>query len=87
MDGVLTDFAFEERDHEIAILEWPPQYDAAALKEGWNVWATDQGLEIQRYDEVEIFADDDEALAHVHRRAAVGSRLHQIALHLVEGNQ
>lgn len=67
-----------------ALPEWTPADCAAACDEGWCVFNVDGGgpLEIERDDEAEVFESDDEAIAHVRRRAKAGSELHQKAITL-----
>lgn len=48
--------------------------------EGWDLFEVEGKLEIQRDDEMEIFASDDDAIAHVTRMAQAGSQIHQEAL-------
>lgn len=50
--------------------------------EGWALFEIGHSglMEIQRDDEMAIFATDDDALAHVERMAAQGSQRHQDAL-------
>ncbi len=53
------------------------------MAEGW--WLSqriDAYWEIQRLDEEERFASDDEALRYIKARAEAGSRMHRIALRL-----
>jgi hypothetical protein len=50
--------------------------------EGWAIF---NDREIQRDDEMDRFASDDDAAAHVRHLACEGSRLHREALSLVRG--
>lgn len=47
--------------------------------EGWAIFNDGQ---IQRDDEMDVFTDDAEAIAHVRRCAAAGSAIHVAALKL-----
>jgi hypothetical protein len=49
----------------------------------WEGWAIFNECTIQRDDELNVFASDDEAEAHVRALADAGSRLHREALRLV----
>lgn len=56
-----------------------------ALEEGWVVSNNEAGdIEIQRFDEAEIFGSDKEALKFVEEKAKSGSALHKKALKVVE---
>jgi hypothetical protein len=50
-----------------------------AQHEGWGLF---NGGEIQRDDELNIFANDIEAIEHVRRLSEAGSVLHKVALEL-----
>lgn len=64
-----------------------------ALTEGWDLFEVEGRLQIQRLDNPASlewldytepkFDGDDEAIAHVHRNAAIGSEYHRQALSLV----
>jgi hypothetical protein len=54
-----------------------------AQHEGWGIF---NGTELQRDDELNIFANDDDALAFVKRLADAGSVLHQHAIELTQEN-
>lgn len=56
---------------------WRPSYGVQADAEGWGIF---NDGEIQRDDEADVFAGDDEAIAFVRRRAIEGSHLHAAAL-------
>lgn len=56
---------------------WRPSYGLQADAEGWGIFNDNT---IQRDDEADVFAGDDEAIAFVRRRAAEGSQLHAAAL-------
>jgi hypothetical protein len=58
-----------------------------AEAEGWGVFLTDRGFEIQRDDERRLFADDDEAIEHVWTQARVGSEYHQAALDIINDQE
>jgi hypothetical protein len=50
-------------------------------EEGWGIFLCDDNIEyIQRDDDAAVFENDDDAIEHVRKRAAAGSRLHQMAL-------
>lgn len=49
-------------------------------REGWAVFNEESLPEIQRDDEADIFVTDDDAIAHVMRRALAGSATHVRAL-------
>jgi len=60
---------------------WTQHDDAAALREGWLISNSSEGLdEIQRHDEDESFHSDAEAIAYVYWRAQEGSELHRRAM-------
>jgi hypothetical protein len=58
----------------------PDNYHAIWEEEGWDVFDNGGRLEIERDDAEEHFANDDEAIAHVIRLAAQGSKAHLLAL-------
>ena len=66
--------------------EWREEYNAAAELEGWAVFNDN---EIQRDDEMDVFAGDWEAVAHVKRLAEAGSAMHLAALclHIDNGGE
>jgi hypothetical protein len=64
------------------------QFRKAEQTEGWGIFNCDGIEQIQRVDEFDgffgrRFLDDDEAIAFVTKRAAKGSKLHQMALAIV----
>jgi len=52
----------------------------AADNEGWAIFETNVGLQIERCDDADVFADADEAVAHVKKLAEEGSDIHKRAL-------
>lgn len=64
--------------------EWTSDDAAQAATEGWGVF---NDAEIQRDDEAEAFAGDDDAIRWVRFRAGSGSAMHQRALAIHEGNE
>lgn len=58
------------------------QINTACEQEGWAVF---NDCEIQRDDELDAFASDDDAIAHVARLAMLGSQPHTLALALHYG--
>lgn len=66
----------------MAKIRWTPADQNRALDEGWDVFDTDRGVEIQRHDEAQEqhFDSDLEAIGHVVERALQGSTLHRRAL-------
>lgn len=75
--------------------KWTNQMEEQACREGWSVFDTGDGVEIERIDcpsdqdswtegmsEEPIFADDDKALEFVIQKAKSGSELHIIALEM-----
>jgi len=66
----LTDFA------------WPSRFCNAAVREGWNMFDSAYGREVQRDDERKLFASDDEALAFVAGRAWSGAQHARRALEI-----
>lgn len=64
-----------------ADIEWTAADSEISSREGWSVFNLEDGRpEIQRDDELDVFKDDDAAVAHVRRCAAAGSDLHRRAL-------
>ncbi|CAM3840427.1 hypothetical protein VRRI112168_02700 [Vreelandella rituensis] len=68
---------------------WTSCHQQAALQEGWGMFTTDGAvaepwkndlLLINRVDEREVFATDQQAMMHVIKMATAGSELHQRAL-------
>lgn len=59
---------------------WTREDSAAATREGWDVFETSRGAEIQRADDVGIFKSDAAAREHVRARASEGSQLHARAI-------
>lgn len=51
-----------------------------SLKEGWSVFQSNTGFEIQTDQEELIFPTDEDAMEHVAKRALEGSELHIRAL-------
>lgn len=58
---------------------WRDEYNHAAQAEGWGVF---DGRDIQRDDEANVFASDDDAIEHVRRLADAGSMMHRAAFML-----
>lgn len=53
--------------------DWPSDDQIKAQAEGWDVFENDvHGVEIERDQETDVFASDDDALAFVTARAAAG---------------
>lgn len=68
---------------------WSYEDQQRALREGWGVFdgmfdGVFNGVEIQRYDEAELFENDDAAIEHVESEACNGSNFHARALMFVE---
>jgi hypothetical protein len=59
-------------------------YTRMADEEGWNIFESDNGLQIERCDESSIFISDLEALKHVVNKSLEGSNLHSIALECIK---
>jgi hypothetical protein len=86
-----TDFSSLPEDHETSPETkhemrlrferecWREAYNTAAQAEGWGVF---NGCEIQRDDDRDVFASDDEAIAHVRELADAGSAFHRAAIRL-----
>lgn len=55
---------------------WTLADSRAATREGWAIFSNGAFHEIQRDDEMSLFASDMDAAAHVAERAAAGSYLH-----------
>lgn len=72
---MLPNIAFTQDDQDLA------------LAEGWGLFAVEVAagtlLEVQRFDEAEVFADDDAARAFVQEHAEAGSDLHRRAFSLI----
>jgi hypothetical protein len=64
-----------------------------ALAEGWGVFEAglrENGsarIEIQRFDDAKVFANDHKAWTHVVGLARQGSQLHRVALELVDARE
>lgn len=58
------------------LIDWTDADQAQALRAGWLISSSDDaahgGTYIERDDDQETFADDDQALAHVESQAAAG---------------
>ena len=62
-------------------MQWTAEDDAAARKEGWSVFHVNADhYEIQKCDDLEMFAEDPLAIFHVYDLALTGSALHRKAL-------
>ena len=58
-----------------------PEFECdLAITEGWGIFQTGQRWEIERDDEQDVFASDDDAETHVKAQATLGSQYHQDAL-------
>jgi hypothetical protein len=70
-------------------MNWTKLDSAAARTEGWDVFAADGILQIQRIDDPEngepLFASDAEALLFVNAQAAEGGSLHTKAMAVAGG--
>ncbi len=66
---------------------WDPEHAAAASLEGWDIFecfgSENADWQIQRDDEMAVFADDTDAWFHVWGRAMEGSELHLRALQVI----
>ena len=50
--------------------KWSAADNRKSLKKGWGLFVVDAGyVQIQKYDELDIFESDDEAREHVYRKA------------------
>lgn len=56
--------------------------EAQAVQEGWAIFDVEGRLEIQRIDELAIFADDEGAVSFVEAQAEAGSEYHAEALRI-----
>lgn len=62
-------------------MRWDIEDSAAARKEGWDVFHVNSDhYEIQKCDDLEMFAEDPFAVFHVYDLALTGSPLHRKAL-------
>lgn len=68
---------------------WSREQSDLATIEGWDVFNAegsslnengDRPYQLQRWDEVDLFDSDEDAMKHVRRRADEGSELHMAAL-------
>lgn len=67
---------------------WDEMVSFPPADEGWNLFESDTyGFEIERDEDEDAFATDDEALAYVRARAKGGSPLHQMALAIHEAQE
>lgn len=67
---------------------WPPECSLAASQEGWDLFECGSALvQIQRDDDLSVFADDAAAVAHVLEHATAGSALHLRAMLIALGVQ
>ena len=64
--------------------EWDGRCQRQALAQGWGLFSTERGLDIQRYDEKEMFFSDEEAAGFVKGRASMGCPLARLALHTLK---
>lgn len=61
-------------NHKLKDFAWPARFAWKAYDEGWNLFDSNCGREIQRDDERKLFASDEEALAFVAGRAWSGAQ-------------
>lgn len=62
------------------------QVNRLCQHEGWAIFelgGDGDGFELQRDDAMSVFKSDASAMRYVRRRAAEGSEIHKLALHLV----
>jgi hypothetical protein len=66
-------------------MAWKGYNEQQAMREGWILADVDSTgyLEIQKYDESDAFASDDEANAYLTERAAKGYSLARIVFELI----
>ena len=71
-----------DRRIKMTKIRWTRADQKRALDEGWDVFDSDRGAEIQRHDEAQEphFDSDLEAIGHVVERALQRSDLHRRAL-------
>lgn len=87
-DAHLVDWDDEEEIPAPGVPVWTAEDAKAAAAEGWGLFDVDSSgyLEIQRFDEEEMFDSDDEALAYVRQRVAQLGAIHYKALKIHEAN-
>jgi hypothetical protein len=71
------------RRKDTMVSYWTHQDSAKARAEGWDLWQTDDGLRIEKFDESETFDDDAKAWKHVWAKAQKGSTLHSKVLGII----
>lgn len=73
---------------DLAVTEEGEWDNTQAETEGWSIFSANTGPEfqIQRDDEMAIFAEDKDAWSHVIGQANTGSDYHQRAIHFLHRN-